>query len=40
MADIKEKRVSQNETDEEAWVNESNKGWKITIVLSLSKLDT
>jgi len=40
MADIKEERVSQNEADEEAWVNESNEGWKITIVLSLLRLDT
>jgi len=26
MADIKEEWVSQNEADEEAWVNESNEG--------------
>jgi len=26
MADIKEERVSQNEADEEAWVNESDEG--------------
>jgi len=26
MADIKEERVLQNEADEEAWVNESDKG--------------
>jgi len=40
MADIKEERVLQNEADEKAWVNESNKGWKIIMVLSLLRLDT
>jgi len=39
LAYFETERVSKDKANEEAWIDESDKGWKTLIVFSLLRLD-